>query len=89
MLARPRSAAARAARACGSSASAGLGEPDPAPVAMKERLAQLTLKATDLRANGRLGDRDSRCGACELPLLGDRHEVRKLVEVHNELLWRP
>jgi hypothetical protein len=33
---------------------AGVGELHPAPVAMKERFAQLTLKTTDLRTHRRL-----------------------------------
>ena len=52
---------------------------------MKERLPELALEATDLRADGRLGDRDADRGARELRLLGHGHEVRELSQVHNEL----
>jgi hypothetical protein len=54
---------------------AGDGEADPATVAMKERLTELALQATDLRTDGRLGNRDAARGTCELPLFGHGHEV--------------
>ena len=63
---------------------AGAREPDRAPIAMKERLPELALEATDLRADGRLGNRDADSGARELRLLGHGHEVRELSEIHNE-----
>jgi hypothetical protein len=64
---------------------AGPREPDRALIAMKELLPELALKATDLRADGRLGNRDAGSGPRELPLLGHRHEVRELPKVHNEV----
>ena len=57
---------------------AGPREAVRAPIAVKERLPEFALQATDLRADGGLGNRDAGRGARELPLLRNRHEVREL-----------
>jgi hypothetical protein len=67
---------------------AGRRQPDRALIAMKEGLPEFALEATDLRADGRLGNRDAGSGPRELALLGHRHEVRELSQVHNEIFWR-
>jgi hypothetical protein len=63
---------------------AGPSERDRALIAMKQRLPELALEATDLSADGRLGNRDASSGPRELPLLGHRHEVRELPQIHSE-----
>jgi hypothetical protein len=60
-------------------------EPDQAPIAVKERLPELLFEATDLGADGWLGNRDAGRGAGELPFLGHCHEVGELSQVHNEI----
>jgi hypothetical protein len=52
---------------------------------MKERLPELALQATDLRADGRLGNRDAARGTRELPLFGHGHEVGELPQIHNKI----
>jgi hypothetical protein len=64
------------------------GEGHGAPIAVEERLPELTLEAPDLRADGRLGDRYAGRRARELSLLGDRDEVRELPQVHKDSLCR-
>jgi hypothetical protein len=64
------------------------GQRHRAAVAMKERLAELALQATDLRADRRLGDRHAIGGARELRLLGHRDEVGELPKIHNESLCK-
>jgi hypothetical protein len=51
---------------------------------VEEGLPELALEAADLCAHCRLGDRHALRGARELAVLGDRHEVRELAQVHNE-----
>lgn len=65
---------------------AGLSQRHRALIAMKQLLAQLTLEATDLRADGRLSHRHPDRRTRELPLLGDRDKVGKLPEVHSKVL---
>jgi hypothetical protein len=65
---------------------ARFGKADRAPIARKERFAELALKATDLCADRRLSDRDPHSGARELPFIGHGDEVRELLQVHNEAL---
>jgi hypothetical protein len=67
---------------------AGRREPDRTLIAMTEGLPELALEATDLRADGRLGNRDAGSGPRELALLGHRHEVQEVSQVHNEIFWR-
>jgi len=64
---------------------AGDGKPDRALMTMKKRFLELGLEPPDLRAHGRLGHRNAGSGARELPLLRNRHEVRELPQVHNEV----
>jgi hypothetical protein len=52
---------------------------------MKESLSELALEAPDLGADRGLCHRHAGCRAGELPLLGHRHEVRKLSHVHKDL----
>jgi hypothetical protein len=63
---------------------AGPGEGDRARIAMKEHLPELALQAPDLRADRRLGHRHAGSRARELALLGHRHEVGELPQVHND-----
>jgi hypothetical protein len=65
---------------------AGRGQPDPAPVAQEQALAELGFQAADLLADGRLGDRDAVGRAGEVALLGDGHEVAKLPQFHKQTL---
>jgi hypothetical protein len=65
---------------------AGRGQPDPAPVAEEQALAELGFQAVDLLADGRLRDRDAVGGAGEVALLGDRHEVGELPQFHKQSL---
>jgi hypothetical protein len=57
---------------------------DQALVTMKEPLPELPFEASDLRADRRLRHGDAGRAPCELPLLGHRHEVGELPQVHNE-----
>jgi hypothetical protein len=56
----------------------GAGEADAALLADEELLAELAFEAPDLGADGRLRHHHASGGSRELPLLGDRHEVREL-----------
>jgi hypothetical protein len=52
---------------------------------VEERLPELTLQATDLRTDGRLGNRDAARSTRELPLFGHGHEVGELPQIHNNI----
>jgi hypothetical protein len=58
---------------------------DTGSIAMKQRLSELALQATDLGAHRRLRDRHPVSRTRELPLLGHCHEVRELAQVHIEV----
>lgn len=61
-------------------------EGDPAWTAIEKRLPELPLQAPDLGADRGLRDRDAVGRPGELPLFGDRNEVRELPQFHNETL---
>ena len=56
---------------------------DAKPIAVEKLVAQLPLKPADLRAHPGLGHMHSYRRLGETGLLGDRHQVLKLVKLHN------
>lgn len=62
---------------------AGRGEPDLAPAAVEQRLAELALELADRCADRGLRDMDALCGPREIGFLGDRDEVLELPQLHK------
>ena len=67
----------------GQDGGADLGEADLAAGAVQQRLAQLALELAHLGADPRLGDVHAGGRAREAGLLGHRHEVLELPQLHN------
>ena len=63
--------------------SAGLGDPHRAAGAVKENLAEFSFQPADLRAHAGLGDMGLGGGLGEARLVGHRHEVLQLPQLHN------
>ena len=62
---------------------AGRCQPDRAPVAEEQALAELCFQAADLLADGRLRDRDPLRRSGEVAFFGDCHKVGKLPQFHK------
>jgi hypothetical protein len=58
------------------------GEAHSAWETLEQLAAELLLKSTDLLGQGRLGDQEMLGGGGDRAVLGDRHEVLELAEVH-------
>jgi hypothetical protein len=61
----------------------GLCELDAAGVADEERRAELTFERTDRGRQARLRDRHRLGGPGEVPLLGHRHKVFQVPQLHD------
>jgi hypothetical protein len=59
------------------------GQSHTALVTVEERLAQLALEPAQLRADRRLSDRQPRCRACDLAVLGHRDEIGEVPQLHD------
>ena len=60
----------------------GGGEAHAAWETLEQLSPELLLKGTDLLGEGRLGDQEVLGGGGDRAVLGDRHEVLELAEIH-------